>query len=52
MAEVAQILRFTDRYVRQLIADGKIEAHRFGCAVRIARASLDEFIERSRRKPE
>jgi excisionase family DNA binding protein len=51
VAEVAQILRFVDRYVRELIANSEIEAHRFGRAVRISRASLDNYIERGRRKP-
>ena len=46
VAEVAQILRFTDRHVRKLIDDGKIEVRRFGSAVRVSRASLDDYIER------
>ena len=46
VAEVAQILRFTDRHVRKLIDGGKIEARRFGSAVRVTRASLDDYIER------
>jgi excisionase family DNA binding protein len=48
VAEVAKILRFTDRHVRALIDDGEIEAHRFNSAVRISRASLDDYIERGR----
>jgi excisionase family DNA binding protein len=51
VAEVRQILRFSDRYVRELIANGEIEAHRFGSAVRIARSNLDNYIKRGRRKP-
>jgi excisionase family DNA binding protein len=47
VAEVAQILRFTDRWVRELIDRGEIEARHFGSAVRITRASLDDYIERS-----
>jgi excisionase family DNA binding protein len=48
VAEVAQILRFTDRHVRKLIDEGEIEAHHFGSAVRVTRASLDNYIERCR----
>jgi excisionase family DNA binding protein len=48
VAEVAQILRFTDRHVRKLIDEGEIEAHHFGSAVRVTRASLDDYIERCR----
>jgi excisionase family DNA binding protein len=48
VAEIAQILRFTDRHVRTLIDEGEIEAHHFGAAVRVTRASLDNYIERGR----
>ena len=52
MAEVAQILRFTDRHVRKLIEEGEIEAHHFGKAVRISRANLDKYIEQGPRSPQ
>ncbi|MPZ36170.1 MAG: helix-turn-helix domain-containing protein [Rhodospirillales bacterium] len=51
VAEVRQILRFSDRHVRELIANGEIGAHHFGSAVRIARSTLDNYIEQRRRKP-
>jgi excisionase family DNA binding protein len=51
VAEVAQILRFSDRWLRELIDRGEIEACHFGRAVRITRASLDDYIEQSRDRP-
>jgi excisionase family DNA binding protein len=48
VAEIAQILRFTDRHVRKLIDENEIEAHHAGAAVRVTRARLDNYIERGR----
>ena len=46
VAEVALILRFVERHVRKLIDDGELMASRFGCAVRIRRVDLDDYITR------
>jgi excisionase family DNA binding protein len=44
ISEVAEMLRVSTRTVRRWIDDGKLVAHRFGSAVRIAESDLRAFI--------
>ena len=48
IADVADILSLSPRSVRRLIDDGKLPAHRFGHAVRVAEGDLRAFIARHR----
>lgn len=49
VADVARILRFTDRHVRALIDEGEIVRHQFGSAVRISRTDFQAYSARCRR---
>lgn len=44
VAKVAEALEVSTRTVRRWIADGKLAAHRFGAALRIAEADLRTFV--------
>lgn len=41
----------SDRFVERLIADGTLEVHRFGRAVRIKRDTLDALAREATNKP-
>jgi excisionase family DNA binding protein len=47
--QIARELNVSDKHVRRLIARGELASHRFGDVVRVARKTLDQYIERSRR---
>jgi excisionase family DNA binding protein len=47
-AEAAERIPCTERYMRKLVADGKIPVVRIGRLVRIDPADLDAFIDRHR----
>lgn len=46
--EAAEQLFMHPRTVRRLIAEKKLVAHRFGRALRIAQADLDDYVRRHR----
>jgi len=48
VAEVAGDLGVSTKYVRRAIDRGDLPVHRFGRAVRIARADLEQFINQHR----
>lgn len=48
VAEVAEKLKLTDRYVRMLVARGELPAYKFGRAVRIPADGLLDFSEARR----
>lgn len=51
VSEVALILRFTERHVRKLIAQGTIRSYAFETAIRIRRSDLDHYIDGCSRPP-
>ena len=51
VAEVAEILRTSERFPRRLIAERRIEFVRIGRHVRISESALNEFIRSSVIKP-
>ncbi len=50
--EIAERFRVSRQAVYKWINEGKLEAHRFGRAVRVPRASVEQFREASRIAPE
>ncbi len=48
VAEAADELGISPKHVRRAIDRGDLPIHRFGRAVRIARADLEQFINRHR----
>lgn len=48
VADVAIRLGVSPKHIRRVIARGDLPAHRFGRAVRIACADLEQFISRYR----
>jgi excisionase family DNA binding protein len=51
VAEVAEILRTSERFPRRLIAERRIEFVRIGRHVRISESALNDFIQSSVVKP-
>ena len=51
-AQIAQELGVSPQAVYKWVSEGKLEAFRFGRAVRIPRSSLTAFVESSRLGPE
>ncbi len=51
-AEIARELGVSNQAVYKWVSEGKLEAFRFGRAVRVPRSSLAAFIESSRLGPE
>jgi excisionase family DNA binding protein len=49
--ELAAYLRTTERFVRRLVAERKIEYIKAGRAVRFTRRSVAEYIDRNRIRP-
>jgi excisionase family DNA binding protein len=51
VAQAAELLNTSERFVRRLIEERRIVFHRFGRHVRISAAVLGEFIEAGRVAP-
>lgn len=49
--QVAEELGLTPRTVYGLVNRGELVAHRFGRVIRVRRADLDDFLDRSRVEP-
>ena len=49
--EVARILAVTVRYVRRMVAEGRIEFIKIGHHLRFDEAKVYEYVERQRRPP-
>ena len=47
ISEVAELLKVSDRTVRNWIEKGTIKAYRFGLVYRIKKADFDEFVKQS-----
>ncbi len=45
---VAQRLQLSEKSVRRLIDEGKLQVHRFGRAIRIAEEDLNQFLKLTR----
>ncbi len=43
--EIADLLGFTERYIRQLIAEGLLPARKIGRSVRVPDGGLSDFLE-------
>ena len=52
VADVADLLKVSDRTVRNWIEAGKLKGYRFGQAYRIKKADFEAFIEESEIKTE
>ena len=47
ISEVAELLKVSDRTVRNWIEKGTIKAYRFGLVYRIKKEDFDEFVKQS-----
>lgn len=47
ISEVAELLKVSDRTVRNWIEKGHIKAYRFGLVYRIKKEDFDEFVKQS-----
>jgi excisionase family DNA binding protein len=47
ISEVAELLKVSDRTVRNWIEKGTIKAYRFGLVYRIKKVDFDEFVKQS-----
>lgn len=47
ITEVAELLKVSDRTVRNWIQDGTLKAYRFGNVYRIRKEDFDEFVTQS-----
>lgn len=47
ITEVSELLKVSDRTIRNWIQDGTIKAYRFGNVYRIRKEDFDEFVNKS-----